>query len=148
MNSPIHLLDVNVLVSLIDPAHVNHDAAHAWFEQVGAAGFATCPITENGLLRVVGHPRYPHTAATPAAVAPLLQGVRSRSGHHFWPDTVSLIGDSRVDTSLLGASGQLTDIYLLTLAVSNGGRLATFDARIAHAAVEGGQAALTVVRSA
>jgi predicted nucleic acid-binding protein len=53
------LLDVNVLISLIDPTHVGHDAAHNWFREVGAASLATCPLTENGVIRVVGHPKYP-----------------------------------------------------------------------------------------
>ena len=63
------LLDVNVLIALIDPAHVQHDAAHDWFGRLGHLAWATCPLTENGLLRIVGNPRYPNSPGTPAAVA-------------------------------------------------------------------------------
>ncbi len=55
------LLDVNVLIALVDPAHVQHEQAHDWFARVGQRAFATCPITENGLLRIVGHPKYPNS---------------------------------------------------------------------------------------
>jgi uncharacterized protein len=71
------LLDVNVLIALIDPTHVGHDAAHAWFAATGAASWATCPVTENGVLRIVGHLKYPNSAGSPAAVAPILTGLRS-----------------------------------------------------------------------
>lgn len=53
----IFLLDVNVLIALVDPAHVQHDQAHDWFSRIGRKGFATCPLTENGLIRIVGHPK-------------------------------------------------------------------------------------------
>lgn len=72
-----YLLDVNVLIALVDPAHVQHDAAHDWFARTGRAAWATCPLTENGLLRILSHPRYPNPAATPAAVASVLQGLRA-----------------------------------------------------------------------
>ena len=54
-----YLLDVNVLIALVDPAHVQHDQAHEWFARTGLKAFATCPITETGLLRIVGHPKPP-----------------------------------------------------------------------------------------
>jgi uncharacterized protein len=78
-----YLLDVNVLIALIDPAHLQHDQAHEWFTQTGHQAFATCPITENGLLRIVGHPRYPNTPGTPAVVAASLRAIRALPGHHF-----------------------------------------------------------------
>ena len=63
-----YLLDVNVLIALVDPAHVQHDAAHEWFARQGHKAWATCPLTENGLVRIVGHPRYPSSPGTPAAI--------------------------------------------------------------------------------
>lgn len=85
------LLDINVLIALIDPAHVQHDKAHTWFQSTGQKAWATCPLTENGVLRIVGHPRYPNCPGSPAAVVELLGSFRKLSGHAFWPDDVSLL---------------------------------------------------------
>jgi hypothetical protein len=85
------LLDVNVLIALIDPTHVGHDAAHSWFGATGAASWATCPLTENGVIRIVGHPKYPNSAGSPAAVAPIVARLRTLSGHVFWKDDFSLV---------------------------------------------------------
>ncbi len=147
MKTPVrtYLLDVNVLIALIDPAHVQHEQAHAWFTQTGRHAFATCPITENGLLRIVGHPRYPNTPGTPAVVATLLQAVRALPGHHFWPDSISLVDDSLVDTSRLSSHTQTTDSYLLALAKANGGQLASLDSRLVTLAVRGGEQALELL---
>jgi uncharacterized protein len=72
------LLDVNVLIALIDPTHVSHGDAHRWFTREGSASWATCPITGNGVLRIVGNPRYPNTPGSPAVVATVLGGLRAR----------------------------------------------------------------------
>ena len=85
-----YLLDVNVLVALIDPAHVAHDSAHDWFETEGRARWATCPLTENGVVRIVGHPKYPNSPGSPAAAAAIAAGLRRLEGHVFWPDDISL----------------------------------------------------------
>lgn len=63
------LLDVNVLIALIDPSHVGHDAAHHWFAEQGHADWATCPLTQNGVIRIVGNPRYPNSTGSPAEAA-------------------------------------------------------------------------------
>jgi predicted nucleic acid-binding protein len=73
-----YLLDVNVLIALIDPSHVGHDAAHGWFANTGFLSWATCPITENGVIRIVGHPKYPNSAGSPAAVVPIVSRLRAR----------------------------------------------------------------------
>lgn len=138
----VFLLDVNVLVALADPAHVQHDTAHAWFGTEGVPAFATCPLTENGLLRIVGHPRYPSSPGTPAAVAPTLAALRALPGHHFWPDDISLMDSQRVDMTRLLSHAQVTDSYLLALALAHGGQLATLDRRLVVDAVTGGAAAL------
>ena len=138
------LLDVNVLIALVDSAHVQHDAAHDWFEHQGSTAWATCPITENGLLRIVGHPRYPNSPGTPAAVAEVLTGLRALPGHVFWPDDISLL-DARIDCARLLTSAQVTDSYLLALAQAHGGQLATFDRRLVVDAVKGGAQALCLL---
>ena len=139
------LLDVNVLIALIDPGHVAHDAAHAWFGIEGHEHWATCPMTENGVMRIVGHPRYTNTPGSPAVVAGIVARLRGLPGHRFWPDDLSLVGADFVDPARILTSAQVTDTYLLALAKSNGGRLATFDRRLSVAAVKGGKAALHVI---
>ena len=142
------LLDVNVLIALIDPAHVGHDAAHRWFEAEGRDAWATCPMTENGMIRIVGHPKYPNTPGSPAIVVGVLQRLRELPGHNFWVDDISLAGSRRVDPSQILTSGQVTDSYLLALAAENGGKLATFDRRLSPKAVKDGKASLHVIDGA
>lgn len=136
------LLDVNVLIALIDPAHTAHDAAHTWFTATGHTSWATCPLTENGVIRIVGHPRYPNAPGSPAIVAEIVGTLRRLPGHHFWPDNLSLVGSDRVDVTRILTSAQVTNSYLLVLAQAHGGRLATFDRRLSTAAVRDGQASL------
>lgn len=136
------LLDVNVLIALIDPAHVQHDQAHEWFSRTGRKRFATCPITENGLLRIVGHPKYANSPGPPSAVARALTAMRALPGHEFWPDSVSIADASQVDASRLSSHAQVTDAYLLALAAAHGGRLATLDRRLVVDAVTNGRKAL------
>ena len=143
-----YLLDVNVLIALIDPVHVGHNAAHAWFLGTGAESWATCPITENGLLRIVGNPRYPNSVGSPAACAPILAGLVGLPGHVFWADAISLGDHGLVDARLITTPGQVTDSYLLALAVSNGGKLATLDRRLSTRAVRGGRAGLCLIDGA
>jgi toxin-antitoxin system PIN domain toxin len=136
-----YLLDVNVLIALIDPAHVQHDRAHDWFAAKGKKAWATCPLTENGVLRIVGHPRYPTSPGTPAAVAELMSILLALGGHEFWPDDISLLDEKRVDSTRLLDSGQVTDTYLLALARAHGGKLATFDRHlVTDAAIDGSRA--------
>ncbi|RJF87954.1 PIN domain-containing protein [Oleomonas cavernae] len=142
------LLDVNVLIALIDPSHVGHDAAHRWFEKEGRASWATCPLTENGVIRIAGHPKYPNSPGSPAAVAAIVAQLRTLPGHVFWPDDISLVADDHVDATQVLTSAQVTDSYLLALTVAHGGRLATLDRRLSVKAVKGGQAALQVIADA
>jgi uncharacterized protein len=139
------LLDVNVLIALIDPTHVGHDAAHRWFAATGAASWATCPITENGVIRIVGHPKYPNSAGSPAAAAPIVVRLRTLPGHSFWKDDLSLFDSPLIDAARIAIPSQVTDTYLLALAVSNRGQLATFDRRLSPNAVRRGKAALHVI---
>lgn len=137
-----YLLDVNVLIALIDPAHVAHEAAHRWFETSGHANWATCPMTENGVIRIVGHPKYPNTPGPPATVAAIVGKLRKLPGHSFWPDDLSLVGSDRVDVSRISTPAQVTDTYLLALASTHGATLATLDRRLSFAAVRNGKSSL------
>lgn len=140
-----YLLDVNVLIALLDTGHVQHDAAHAWFGRVGHTAWATCPLTENGVLRIIGNPRYPNTLETPAAVAPLMTALRAHPGHEFWRDDVSLLDAQQVDATRILATDQVTDTYLLALARAHRGTLATFDRRLVVDAVPDGARHLEVI---
>lgn len=136
MKGPV-LLDVNVLVALFDPDHIHHDIAHDWFADHRADGWATCPITQNGLLRVLSHPKAGANVERPSVLAGLLTRFLA-SGHHvFWPEAVSLCDKQLFTQSMLAGPRQLTDIYLLGLARKMGGRLATLDRTIPLGAVIG-----------
>jgi uncharacterized protein len=134
------LLDVNAVIALIDPLHVHHERAHRWFGQRDGETWHTCPIVQNGVIRVVSHPRYPNTQPVPVVLASLASLV-ARPGHVFLPDSVSLL-DSSIHTDRLLSSGQVTDTYLLHLARSQNIVLATFDTRIVTAAVPSGSTAV------
>lgn len=139
------LLDVNVLIALIDPGHVHHDHAHAWFSRSGHKRFATCPITENGLLRIVGHPKYPNSPGPPSLVVPALMAIRALPGHAFWPDSVSLVDEAAVDHASLSSHSRVTDAYLLALARAHRGKLATMDQRLAADVVPDGRASIELI---
>jgi hypothetical protein len=134
------------LIALIDPAHVQHDRAHAWFAAKGRAAWATCPLTENGVLRIVGHLRYPNSPGSPAAVAELLSSLRNLPGHAFWPDDISLLDRKHANTTRLLDSAHVTDSYLLALAHAHKGQLATFDQRMPAESVVDGATALHLIQ--
>lgn len=143
-----YLLDVNVLIALIDPAHVAHDDAHHWFATVGHDSWATSPITENGVIRIVGNPKYPTSPGSPAVVADIVRALRALPGHQFWPDSISLVETPGLDVAKVLTAGQVTDTYLLALAKSRGGRLATFDRKLSTLSVAGGKSALCLIPNA
>jgi toxin-antitoxin system PIN domain toxin len=139
------LLDVNVLIALIDRSHIHHNAAHRWFGGLGNQKWATCPITENGVLRIIGGSGYPNSPGSILAVARVLAGMTALPGHVLWPDDISLISSSHVDVTRLLNPGQITDSYLLALASSNGGKLATFDRKLIADAVRNGKKSLHMI---
>ena len=141
------LVDVNVLIALLDRRHVHHEPAHGWFAAEQAKGWATCPLTQNAVLRIVGQPRYPNSPGPPAVVAPLVAELIRHPQHQFWPDSLSLLGQSSVDVSRLLDASQLTDTYLLALAVHHGGRLVSFDRRLSCQGVAGGREALWLIEA-
>jgi len=140
-----YLLDVNVLIALIDPSHISHEHALRWFDRVGQKRWATCAITENGVIRIVGGGQYPNSPGTVANVVGLMKEFASLPGHVFWPDDVSLLDSPRVDASRLLTASQVTDSYLLALAQAHGGKLATLDRRLIVDAVSDGAKSLTII---
>jgi toxin-antitoxin system PIN domain toxin len=141
----VYLLDVNVLVALFDPGHVHHEAAHAWLEASRASGWATCPMTENGFVRVISNPVYPGRRTTVRDAADRLARF-TLSGHHtFWTDDVSILDSERLLTDRLGGHREVADAYLLALAVGRGGALVTFDRGVRREAVPGARPEQVVV---
>ena len=139
------LLDVNLLIALIDPQHVANSLAQSWFSEHSTQGWATCPLTENGAVRIVSGSRYPNSTNSPLIVVNILRMLRDLPGHVFWGDEISLVASDLVDPVRLTTSHQITDAYLLALAVSRGGKLATLDRRLVASAVKGGAEALHII---
>ena len=129
------LLDVNVVVALFDPDHVHHDLAHDWLADNRTAGWATCPVTENGFVRVVSNPAYGSRITRPDELIARLKKFCASGHHRFWTDAVSLRDDRLFNLSFLAGHRQVTDIYLLGLATKMHGRLVTFDGNIPLKAV-------------
>ena len=132
------LLDVNMLIALLDAAHVHHALAHRWLARELAHGWASCPLTQNGCIRIMSQPAYPG-AMRSAEVAQRLAEAASDPGHEFWPDDVNLLDAGAVNWQRVLGHRQVTDAYLLALAVRHDGRLVTFDRRIAVEAVADAQ---------
>ncbi len=139
------LLDANVLIALIDPRHVHHEIAHKWFASTGKNSWATCPVTENAVVRIVGDENYGNFPGSPSVAADKLAGFRALPGHVFWSDDISLFDSTRIDRASLLRSRQVTDTYLLALACAHSGRLATLDRRLVVTAVIGGEKALHLI---
>jgi toxin-antitoxin system PIN domain toxin len=126
------LLDINVLLALLDEDHIHHEVARDWLVAHAQDGWASCPITENGFVRIVSQPAYPGSISVSEAMG-LLDGARIRPTHEFWPADVSVL-DTVTRTRVHGPR-QLTDLYLLALAIHHGGCFVTFDARVPVGAV-------------
>ncbi len=139
------LLDVNVLLALFDLDHIDHRRAQRWLDDAIDGGWASCAITQNGFVRIVSQPRYPNPVPPAVALARLAEAC-SASHHEFWPCDVSLVDDSTIDRSRIHGPRQVTDAYLLALAVRHDGRFVTFDERVVRSAVPAATPAhLTVV---
>jgi len=131
------MLDVNVLIALFDAEHVHHDVAHDWFSDHRADGWATCPLTENGFVRLMSHPSRRRDFTPISDVMALFRTFRASGHHEFWPDTISFCDDQLFDVLAVRSQRHLTDVYLLGLAVRHRGRLVTFDQKIPVAVVRG-----------
>jgi len=130
------LLDVNVLIAVHDPDHIHHARAVTWLAAEIAHGWASCPLTQNGCLRIMSQPGYVNPVPV-AQVMAMLQHSTATPHHAFWPDDLSVLDDGAFDHSKIHGHRQLTDLYLLGLAVKHEGRLVTFDQRMPLSAVRG-----------
>ena len=132
------LLDVNVLIALLDQDHSMHERAHDWFAANVSQGWASCPITQNGCVRIMSHPGYPNALQTSAIMERLNEAVETES-HQFWPDDFSLLDARIADRTRIHGPRQLTDLYLLALAVRRHGRFVSFDSSVPLAAINGAE---------
>jgi toxin-antitoxin system PIN domain toxin len=132
------LLDVNVLIALHDVQHVHHETAAEWFAEHVPSGWASCPLTQNGVLRIMSQAAYPQAFPVGELMA-MLHRSFSHTSHEFWADDISLADPGLFRAEHIHGHRQLTDIYLLALAVRYGGRFVTFDTRIALSAVRGAE---------
>jgi toxin-antitoxin system PIN domain toxin len=138
------LLDVSALLALFDVLHVHHTKALAWWARDHQHGWATCPLTENGFVRVATSSGYSNPFRLNEAMAGLRKQI-SLSDHAFWPDDVSIADAAVFNHARMLGPRQITDVYLLAIAVKNGGRLVTFDRGIPLAAIRGAEARHLVV---
>ncbi len=136
----IRLLDVNVLIAMSWAEHVHHAKARTWFDAIGAAGWAICPVAELGFIRVSSAAKFNGGVVTPLAAAAVLRQAIEVGRHEFWPDDVAPTESGVITSTVLGHK-QVTDSYLLALAAQHGGVLATLDEPLVRAALASGRPA-------
>jgi toxin-antitoxin system PIN domain toxin len=144
----VALLDVNALIALLWEEHPFHKRCMEWFAGVANAGWATCPITESGCVRLLSTPAF--TANPPSvfsALRILQTATESGRNHHFWSDDLPL-STLRARWGKGLRHKQITDAYLLALAMHHEGCLVTFDTRMEALAGAGDleQAGLVILR--
>jgi len=130
------LLDINLIIALLDSAHVFHRSAQIWLEKEIENGWATCPITENGVIRIMSQNAYPNSQP-PSKIAERLAEACQHPTHEFWPETISLVKDGVIRWQYLLGPRQITDAYLLAIAVVNQGKFVSFDQHINLSVVSG-----------
>lgn len=125
-----YLLDTNLLIALLWPSHDRHDVAVKWFNRHRTRGWATCPVTESGFVRIVSNPAFSRDAVLPREAVQVLTANTAAPDHRFWPDELSFSEAIAFAGARLVGHQQTTDAYLLGLARHRGGTLATLDRRI------------------
>ncbi|MDP2821893.1 MAG: PIN domain-containing protein [Sulfuritalea sp.] len=138
------LLDVNVLIALLDSDHLHHAGAAKWLKENIRTGWASCPLTQNGCIRIMSQSGYPN-ALPAAAIAERLAAATATTHHVFWPDAISMLDAGRIAWNAVLGARQVTDVYLLALAVQQGGRLVTLDRAVPLKAVPGAKTRHLVV---
>jgi toxin-antitoxin system PIN domain toxin len=132
------LLDINVLIALLDQDHSMHAQAGGWFAAAVGSGWASCPITQNGCVRIMSHPSYPNPLQVGAIMDRLGEAIAT-AHHQFWADDISLLDPRVADRTRIHGPRQVTDLYLLALAVRQGGCFVSFDASIPRTAIKGAE---------
>lgn len=138
-------MDVNVLVAILSRKDPRHPAAIRWFEQHGHHDWLTCPIVENGTLRILTNPKSSINPVSFAQAAEMLESLYPLGQHRFIPEDISLLDHSLLDRAVNITHKQSTDVYLLALAVRHHATFATFDRNVASRAVTHGSEHLLVL---
>jgi uncharacterized protein len=129
------------LIALLDATHAFHARAHIWWSANAAFGWASCPLTEIGVTRIMANPAFsPSVRFTAAQICQSLHRFVAGTNHEFWPDDLTFRNPEQFLAERIHGARQLTDLYLLGLAVKRGGRLATFDQGIPLSAVKNARA--------
>jgi toxin-antitoxin system PIN domain toxin len=121
------LLDVNVLIALFWPAHEGHLQAQHWFDRNSHKRWATCPFTQAAFVRIVTNPAFSSDAVTPQEAVKLLGSNLDNPSHRFWADEISFVQAVQPFERRLKGHQQVTDAYLLGLAIHKKGKLVTMD---------------------
>jgi toxin-antitoxin system PIN domain toxin len=124
------LLDINVLIAMAWPSHRAHDKVQEWLSRHAREGWATCPLTQTGFVRIVSNPAFSPNALTPGDALALLQANLEHPAHRFWADDLNLAQALEHSTNRLAGHQQVTDAYLLGLAIHKKGKLVTMDRAI------------------
>ena len=130
------LFDVNVLIALFDPSHMDHVRARVWAQGKSPLRWASCPMTQNGFVRICAQPAYRAPVTMGVAIERITEAINT-TDHVLWPDDVSLLDPTVFRHRHLVGHRQIADAYLLALAIKNGGQLATFDRNVPIGAVVG-----------
>ena len=138
------LLDTSILIALLDASHIHHRLTAQWLQTYGGAGWASCPITLNGCIRILSQPSYPNRLPIQQVVAGLRHAMQHPL-HEFWADDVNTVTTNVIDWSYTVRPAQLTDVYLLALAVAHKACFVTLDQGIAPACVPTARADQLVV---
>jgi len=135
------LFDINLIIALLDPDHIFHERAHAWWAANSDKGWASCPLTENGVVRIMSNEGYSRQMNfAPGDLISRLREFTELTDHKFWEDDLSVLDENIFVADRIHGSRQLTDLYLLALAVKHSARLVTFDKGIPLSPVVGAHA--------
>ena len=139
----IYLLDVNALIALADRDHIHFEAMDRWFAAHRHEGWATCPLTENGMVRVLSQPNYAGGSRRPADVIAFLSAFKAASAsHQFWADDVSLSDATLFRPDFIIGPRQVPGVYLLGLAAHRNGTVVSFDRSMPWQAISNGKRTL------
>lgn len=127
---PVFLLDANVLIALAWPEHLAHEQVGKWFERHSRGGWATCPFTEAAFVRILSNPAFSPHALSPTNALMVLQRNVELPGHRFWADEIPLVEATAQAARRLTGHQQVTDAYLIGLAMHNKGKFATLDSKL------------------
>jgi toxin-antitoxin system PIN domain toxin len=126
-----YLLDVNVLVAMAWPRHAAHSTVQKWLARYAQEIWATCPFTQAGFVRIISNPAFSRDALSPKQALSLLRVNLDHPNHRFWPDTLE-VNDAMTKVRQVTGHNQITDAYLLALAISRRGTLVTLDKSVAN----------------